>query len=77
MAAWAALVTAKETRVSSMLPLLAAGLAPAPGLAGLLGVPCWQDTTARLKVIPTKNRDRNLLSEVNDRFLPAGGSCDR
>ena len=66
MASWATLVTAKDTRVNSTLPLLAAGVAP-PGVpAGLLVVPWPQDATARLKVIPTKNSDTNLFMAVND-----------
>jgi len=73
-------VTAKETRVNSTLPLLAAGLPPPgvapPGVAaGLLLVPWPQDATARLKVIPTKNSDTNLFSPVNDLFVPTGGCC--
>jgi len=68
-------VTAKETRVNSTLPLLAAGLAPPGVAAGLLLVPWPQDATARLKVIPTKNSDTNLLSPVNDLVVPTGGCC--
>ena len=68
-------MTAKETRVNSTLPLLAAGLAPPGVAAGLLVLPWPQDATARLKVIPTKNSDTNLLSAVNDLFVPTGGCC--
>jgi hypothetical protein len=43
--------------------------------AGLLVLPWPQDATATLKVIPTKNSDTNLLSAVNDLFVPTGGCC--
>ena len=68
-------MTAKETRVNSTLPWLAAGLAPPGVAAGLLLVPWPQDATARLKVIPTKNSDTNLFSAVNDLFVPTDGCC--
>ena len=68
-------MTAKETRVNSTLPLLAAGLAPPGVAAGLLLVPWPQDATARLKVIPTKNSDTNLFSAVNGLFVPTDSCC--
>ena len=69
-------MTAKDTRVNSTLPLLAAGVPPLGVAAGLLLVPWPQDATARLKVIPTKNSDTNLFSAVNDLlFVPTGGCC--
>ena len=68
-------MTAKETRVNSTLPLLAAGLAPPGVAAGLLVLPWPQDATARLKVIPTKNSDTNLLSAVNGLFVPTDSCC--
>ena len=60
-------MTAKETRVNSTLPLLAVAPGLAPGLAaGLLVPPVPQDATATLNVIPNKNSDTKLLSEVNN-----------
>ena len=68
-------MTAKDTRVNSTLPVLAAGVPPAGVAAGLLLVPWPQDATVTLKVIPTKNSDTNLFSAVNDLFVPTGGCC--
>ena len=67
MASWAALVTAKETRVNSTLLLFAVELDAPPGVsAGLLVLLVPQEAIAKLNVIPSKNSDTKLLSEVKN-----------
>ena len=61
ISSWAALVTAKETRFNSTLPVLATGLALPPELEVELLAPPPQAAIATLKLNPTKNSDTNLF----------------